>query len=106
MSTRSSHLTLNRGRKAAGCPPSQETIWMLDVWSVQHSEKFCAWMKSTHPTIILNVVPGGYTPVGQPCDVGMQCPFKLSVEKSDQEDVFKEAIDQIHSGNGTITFDN
>ncbi|THU85174.1 hypothetical protein K435DRAFT_686052 [Dendrothele bispora CBS 962.96] len=93
-------------KKVAGRPPSQKTIWMLDVWSVQRSEKFRAWMKSTHPTIILDYVPGGCTPVGQPCDVGMQRPFKLSVKKSYQEDVVKEAIEQIHNGNETITFDN
>ncbi|THU76845.1 hypothetical protein K435DRAFT_824490 [Dendrothele bispora CBS 962.96] len=48
-----------RVKAAAKRPPSQKTIWMLDVWSVQRSEAFRSWMSKNHPTIILDYVPGG-----------------------------------------------
>ncbi|KAF5323141.1 hypothetical protein D9758_018984 [Tetrapyrgos nigripes] len=88
----------SHAKAAAGRPESQKTLWMLDVWSVQRSEAFRHWMAVNHPTIILDYVPGGCTPVGQPCDVGMQHPFKLAVKKSYQEDVVNEALEQIQKG--------
>ncbi|KAH7908915.1 hypothetical protein BJ138DRAFT_993012, partial [Hygrophoropsis aurantiaca] len=44
-----------------GLPPSQRSIWQIDVWSVHRSKEFRAWMKKNHPTIILDFVPGGCT---------------------------------------------
>ncbi|KAF5347663.1 hypothetical protein D9758_014853 [Tetrapyrgos nigripes] len=96
----------SHAKAAAGRPESQKTLWMLDVWSVQRSEAFRHWMAVNHPTIILDYVPGGCTPVGQPCDVGMQRPFKLAVKKSYQEDAVNEALEQIQKGEKSVTFDN
>jgi hypothetical protein len=50
-------------------PPSQKSLWTIDVWSVHRSKEFCGWMRTNHPIIILDFVPGGCTSVAQPCDV-------------------------------------
>jgi hypothetical protein len=61
-------------------PPSQKSLWQIDVWFVHRSDEFRKWMKGNHPTIIVDFVPGGCTGVHQPCDVGIQRPFKLSTK--------------------------
>jgi hypothetical protein len=61
-------------------PPSQKSLLQLDVWSVHRSKEFREWMRTHHPTIILDYVPGGCTGVLQPCDVGIQRPLKLSIK--------------------------
>ncbi|THU95683.1 hypothetical protein K435DRAFT_665927 [Dendrothele bispora CBS 962.96] len=90
----------------ASRPSSQKTIWMIDVWSVHRSQAFRDWMAKFHPTIILDYVPGGCTGVSQPCDVGIQRPFKLSAKKSYHEDIVNEALAQIEDGAKAIVFDN
>ena len=52
-------------------------------------------MRTNHPTIILNYVPGGCTKIHQPCDVGIQQPLKLSIKKSYHEDVVQELMLQV-----------
>lgn len=52
-------------------------------------------MRVNHPNIILDYVPGGCTSIMQPCDVGIQRPFKLSVKRSYQEDVVSEMLNQL-----------
>jgi hypothetical protein len=52
-------------------PPTQKSLLQLDVWSVHRSKEFRDWMRTHHPTIILDYVPGGCTGVHQPCDVGI-----------------------------------
>jgi hypothetical protein len=59
-------------------PPSQKSLWTIDVWSVHRSKEFRGWMRTNHPIIILDFVPGGCTSIAQPCDVGIQRLFKLS----------------------------
>jgi hypothetical protein len=55
-----------------GLPESQKAIWQIDVWSVHRSVEFRTWMKTNHPNIILDFVPGGCTGLWQACDVGIQ----------------------------------
>jgi hypothetical protein len=55
-----------------GLPPSQKSLWQIDVWSVHRSKEFRRWLRANHPTIILDYVPGGCTGVWQACDVGIQ----------------------------------
>ena len=50
-------------------------------------------MKSTHPNIIIDFVPRGCTGVWQACNVGIQCPFKHSLEQFYHEDVIVEVLD-------------
>jgi hypothetical protein len=85
--------------------PSQHSLWTIDVWSVHRSGEFRQWMKKTHPRIILDYVPGGCTSVAQPCDVGIQRPFKLSLKRSYHEDVVREVMDQLNSGAAVVDFD-
>ena len=77
-----------------GLPTSQKCLWKIDVWSVHRSKSFRNWLRSKHPTIILSFVPGGCTGVFQPCDVGIQRPFKLSLKRSYHEDVVSEILEQ------------
>lgn len=51
-----------------------------------------------HPTIVLDFIPGGCTGVVQPCDVGIQRPFKLSIKQSYHEDIVQELLQQIDLG--------
>jgi hypothetical protein len=62
------------------------------------SDEFKDWMTATHPTIILDFVPGGCTGVAQPCEVGIQHPFKLSLKQSYHEDIVNKVLVQIDSG--------
>ncbi|KAE9401925.1 hypothetical protein BT96DRAFT_956382 [Gymnopus androsaceus JB14] len=90
-------------------PKNQKTLWTINVWAVHCSKEFRSWMHKNHPNIILDYVPGGCTGVGQPCDVGMQHPFKLSTKQSYHEDVVQNFMKQIQDdkkGTGTLTVDN
>ncbi|KAG6850928.1 hypothetical protein C0991_009934 [Blastosporella zonata] len=76
-------------------PPSQKSLWSIDVWSVHRSLSFRTWMKTHHPNIVLDFVPGGCTGVLQPCNVGIQRPFKLSLKQSYHEDIVNEMSEQM-----------
>jgi hypothetical protein len=78
-------------------PPSQKALWLIDVWSVHRSKEFREWMRTHHSNIILDYVPGGCTSVAQPCDVGIQRPFKLSIKRSYHEDVVTEILGQLNN---------
>ena len=56
-------------KKALGLPPSQKSIWQIDVWSVHRSNRFLSWMRKHHSSIVLQFIPGGCTGILQPCDV-------------------------------------
>ncbi|KAF8187911.1 hypothetical protein K438DRAFT_1972604 [Mycena galopus ATCC 62051] len=55
-------------------------------------------MKKHHPTIIVLFVPGSYTGVWQPLDVGIQRLLKLSMKRSAHRDLVAEAAKQIKAG--------
>ncbi|PPR06358.1 hypothetical protein CVT26_004631 [Gymnopilus dilepis] len=80
----------DRKKAELSLPPSQKSVLQLDVWSVHCSEEFRSWMKTHHPTILLDYVPGGCTGVAHPCDVGIQRPLKLSIE-GNMNQRFKES---------------
>lgn len=86
-------------------PPSQKSLWMIDVWSVHRSQEFRDWMRDYHENIILDYVPGGCTSVAQPCDVGIQRPFKLSIKCSYHEDVVAEILDQLKDNTSPVSID-
>jgi hypothetical protein len=91
--------------EALRLPPSQKTIWQIDVWSVHRSEQFHTWMKEHHTSIILQFMLGGCTAILQPCDVGIQRIFKHSLKRSYHEDVVKIMTAQIESGAEELIFD-
>ncbi|RXW18423.1 hypothetical protein EST38_g7441 [Candolleomyces aberdarensis] len=88
----------NRQRTCLNLPPSQKALWQIDVFSVHRSEEFRGYMKNNHPDIVLDFVPGGCTSVAQPCDVGIQRPFKHSIRRSYYKRVVNEMI--LLLGNG------
>ncbi|PPQ81023.1 hypothetical protein CVT24_013292 [Panaeolus cyanescens] len=78
-----------------GLPDHQKLLWNIDVYSVHRSDEFRAYMRVTHQNIIVDFVPGGATSVFQPCDVGMQRPFKHSAKRSYHEDIVQSFMEQI-----------
>ena len=76
------------------------------MWSVHRSEEFRGWMKTNHPNIILDFVPGGCTSVHQPCDVGIQRPLKLSIRRSYHEDIVAEFVSQLNYGSAILKIDD
>ena len=56
-------------------------VWLLDSWSVHKSKEFVAWIKETHPNILLIFVPANCTSIYQPADVILQRPFKHGFRK-------------------------
>jgi hypothetical protein len=89
-----------------GLPESQKAIWQIDVWSVHRSVEFRTWMKTNHPNITLDFVPGGCTGLWQACDVGMQRIFKHSLKRSYHEDVVAAVLKQIDEDADTIQVEN
>jgi hypothetical protein len=87
-------------------PPSQRSLWQIDVWSVHRSEEFRTWMKKEHPTILLDYVPGGCTSVHQPCDVGIQRLLKLSIRRSYHEDIVEEMREKLEKTGGIKSVDD
>ncbi|TFK63785.1 hypothetical protein BDN72DRAFT_775506 [Pluteus cervinus] len=92
-------------KKDLGLSPLQKSFWTIDAWSVHRSQEFRAWMRKEHPTIILDYVPGGCTGVAQPCDVGIQRPFKLSIKRSYHEDVVADILEQFDEGVAVVRMD-
>ncbi|TFK73853.1 hypothetical protein BDN72DRAFT_737583, partial [Pluteus cervinus] len=50
-----------RRKKELGLSPRQKAFWTIDAWSVHRSMEFRSWMKTWHPLIVLDYVPGGCT---------------------------------------------
>jgi hypothetical protein len=92
-------------KKKLGHPPHQKALWQIDVWSVHRSKEFRTWMKQNHPNIILDYVPGGCTGVHQPCDVGIQRPFKLSAKRSYHEDIVDKMFSQLENDAKVLAID-
>jgi DDE superfamily endonuclease len=81
-----------------GLPPTQCLLWTIDVWSVHRSKEFLDWMRAQHPKILVDFVPGGCTGVAQPCDVGIQRPFKHITNQCFLEDTVDITLNQIDNG--------
>jgi hypothetical protein len=81
-----------RQKELVGAPNDQECILHLDVWSVHKSIQFRTWLDQHYPWIKYCFVPGGCTGIAQPCDVGVQRPFKLAVKQSQHADIVDESL--------------
>jgi hypothetical protein len=55
-------------------------------------------MTLTHPMILIDFVPGGCIGVIQPCDVGIQRPFKHITNQCFLEDIVRMTLTQIDNG--------
>lgn len=86
-------------------PTLQKSLWIIDVWSVHCSKEFRSWMTTSHPLIILDFVLGGCTSVAQPCDVGIQRPFKHSIKRSYHKDVVSNILAQMDNGDDSMHID-
>jgi hypothetical protein len=75
-----------------GALANQECILHLDVWSMHRSIQFHTLLDMTYPWIKYRFVPGGCTGVGQPCDVGIQRPFKLTVKHAQHVDIVNKSL--------------
>lgn len=95
----------NKMRKFLGLPKSQKALWQIDVWSVHRSVEFREWMAKHHNNIIIDFVPGGCTGLHQPCDVGIQQPFKHVIKRSYHEAVVDEMVQKLESGLTLLTTD-
>jgi hypothetical protein len=81
-----------RKKELIGAPDDQECILQLDVWSVHKSVQFRTWLDQQYPWIKYRFVPGGCTGIAQPCDVGVQRPFKLAIKRSQHTDIVEESL--------------
>lgn len=79
-------------------PPDQECLLQLDVWSVHRSADFRNWIHSTYPWIVLEYIPGACTGIWQACDLRIQRVLKLSVKKSQHQDIVDELLEQFEDG--------
>jgi hypothetical protein len=87
----------------------QKALWQINVWSVHCSEEFWTqWMKTHHPNIVINFVPGqgGCTGIHQPCNIGIQQPLKLSLQWSYHEDIVNKVFQQVENGVEALTIDD
>jgi len=87
----------NEKRGELGLPSTQKALWQIDVWSVHRSLEFRNWMSENYSNIILDFVPGGCTGLHQPCDVGIQRPFKQSIKRSYHEGIVEDMLEQIQN---------
>ena len=62
-------------------------------------------MQANYNNIILDYVPGGCTGLHQPCDVGIQRPFKHSMKRSYHESVITEMLEKIEKDSPVLTID-
>ncbi|KAJ7605138.1 hypothetical protein DFH06DRAFT_923228, partial [Mycena polygramma] len=52
---------LEQEKKRLGLPPTQKSLYQLDLWQGHRSPEFLKWMATNYPNIILAYVPGGAT---------------------------------------------
>ncbi|TFY75668.1 hypothetical protein EWM64_g8344, partial [Hericium alpestre] len=87
-----------RQKASFGYPEDQECIVLLDCWSVHRSQDFRELVRRRWPWNRLQYVPGGMTGLAQPCDVGIQRPYKLSIKKSQLQDIIDETLSHLEDG--------
>lgn len=92
-------------KQELGLPPTQKSLWQIDLWSVHRSDEFRTWLKKTHPTIMIDYVPGGCTGLFQPCDVGIQQILKHSLKRSYHANLVEEVAMQLDRDEANIVVD-
>ena len=76
----------------------QMAWWLIDCWSIHHSQEFLGWMALKHSLTIIIFIPTGLTGLFQPCDVSLEHIFMDSLKKSAHKDVVHEVLDQLKAG--------
>ncbi|TFY82142.1 hypothetical protein EWM64_g1870 [Hericium alpestre] len=90
-----SHFSAQKQR--LGYPEDQECVVLLDCWSVHRSEEFRNLVRRRWPWLRLRYIPGGCTGLAQPCDVGIQRPYKLSIKRSQLDDIISKTLIHLES---------
>lgn len=85
-------------KKDLGYDDDQECIVLLDCWSLHRGREFRQLVRTRWPWIRLRYIPGGTTGLAQPCDVGIQRPYKLSIKRSQLLDVTNETLKHLDNG--------
>src|SRR5713226_4836320 len=85
----------NAQKTHIGCPQSQKSLWIINVWAVHCSNEFIGWMCDNHLTILIDFIPGGCTGIGQPLDVGINRPFKQSIKVSYHAELVNNFLGQM-----------
>ncbi|EFJ39439.1 hypothetical protein VOLCADRAFT_100971 [Volvox carteri f. nagariensis] len=67
---------VTRVKKELGLPENHPWLLMLDCWHVHLTEDFQDFIKAQIPGVFIKYVPANCTSKAQPCDVGIQKPFK------------------------------
>lgn len=89
---------LMRKKQELGYEEDQECVIELDCWSVHRGQEFRTLVRVRWSWIRLRYVPGGTTGLAQPCDVGIQRPYKLSIKRSQLQDVTNETLKHLNNG--------
>jgi hypothetical protein len=74
---------------------NQVCLWVIDCWSVHHSQEFHDWMQDNYPWILIQYIPGGCTGIFQPCNVGIQCILKHTMWKTALSHIIKETVSHL-----------
>ncbi|KZV59291.1 hypothetical protein PENSPDRAFT_595721, partial [Peniophora sp. CONT] len=82
-------------KERLGLDSEQECVVLLDCWSVHRSAAFHDLVRTRWPWLCLRFVPGGMTGLAQPCDVGIQRVYKLSIKNSQLNDVVAETMEYL-----------
>jgi hypothetical protein len=85
-------------KKIYNAPEKQECILQLDVWSVHRSIAFRTWLDANYDWITYLFVPANCTGIAQPCDVGIQRPFKLAIKQAQHADIVEETLRLLQAG--------
>lgn len=92
-------------RRTLGYPDDQECCALIDCWTVHRGREFLDMMWDEWPWLRIRFVPARCTGLAQPCDVGIQRPYKLSIKRSQLDDVVKEALAHLDAGLSPETLD-
>jgi hypothetical protein len=91
-------------KRKLGYSPKQVCIFYINTWSVHWSLEFWRWVCKTYPWLWLIHVPANLTGLIQPCDVGIQCPFKLSICGPQLQDMVDTTVHHLNTGGSAVDF--
>ncbi len=85
-------------KRAYNAPKAQECILQLDVWLVHRSVAFWTWLNTNYNWITYLYIPGNCTGIAQPCDIGIQRPFKQATQQAQHADIIDETVHLLQTG--------
>ena len=76
----------------------QKAVLLLDCWNVHLAAEFREWVAATYPEVVILYIPAGCTPIGQPCDIAVQRPFKHAITGAFNEWSMNSIVTQMRAG--------